>query len=148
MKPIDKTAPAQSDAIAFEFDLPHPPAKVWRALTDPVLLADWLLPVVGFDLAPGTAFTFQAPPFPGWNGVVHCRVLASVPRRSLSYAWAVGDLGLTTVVTFTLTPTATGTRLDLVQSGFRPDQPQNFGGARYGWHKMGGKLVELLARVT
>ena len=53
-----------------------------------------------------------------------------------------------TVVTFTLTPTASGTRLSLVQSGFKPDQKQNFGGARYGWKMMGGKLVDLLARIS
>jgi uncharacterized protein YndB with AHSA1/START domain len=52
-----------------------------------------------------------------------------------------------TVVTFTLTPTASGTRLSLVQSGFKPDQKQNFAGARYGWKMMGGKLVDLLARI-
>jgi uncharacterized protein YndB with AHSA1/START domain len=51
-----------------------------------------------------------------------------------------------TVVTFTLTPTASGTRLSLVQSGFKPHQKQAFGGARYGWKSMGGKLVDLLGR--
>jgi len=50
-------------------------------------------------------------------------------------------------VTFTLTPTASGTHLSLVQSGFRPDQKQNVAGARYGWNMMGGKLVNLLARI-
>jgi uncharacterized protein YndB with AHSA1/START domain len=52
-----------------------------------------------------------------------------------------------TVVTFTLTPTASGTHLSLVQSGFKPEQKQNFGGARYGWKLMSGKLVELLGRM-
>jgi uncharacterized protein YndB with AHSA1/START domain len=52
------------------------------------------------------------------------------------------------VVTFTLTPTASGTILSLVQSGFKPHQKQNWGGARYGWNMMGGKLVELLGRIT
>ena len=52
-----------------------------------------------------------------------------------------------TVVTFTLTPTASGTRLSLVQSGFKPDQKRNCGGARYGWKMMGGKLVDLLERI-
>lgn len=61
--------------------------------------------------------------------------------------WVVADM-LDTVVTFTLTPTETGTRMSLVQSGFRPDQKQNFGGARYGWKMMGEKLVDLLARVS
>jgi uncharacterized protein YndB with AHSA1/START domain len=52
-----------------------------------------------------------------------------------------------TVVTFTLTPTASGTHLALVQSGFKPTQKQASGGARYGWKNMSGKLVELLARI-
>jgi len=146
MSLTDKTAPAQTDAISFEFDLQHAPAKVWRALTDPVLLTEWLLPVAGFELAPGTKFTFKTQPFPGWDGTVDCRVLETETEKKLSYAWVVGDMALDTVVTFTLTPTASGTRLSLVQSGFKPEQKQNFGGARYGWKMMGGKLVELLAK--
>ena len=149
MNPVDTTAPAQTDAIAFEFDLPHAPAKVWRALTDPVLLAEWLLPVVDlkFDLRPQSAFTFKTQPHPGWDGTVQCRMLEIDAQRKLSYTWVVGEL-LDTVVTFTLEPTASGTRLSLVQSGFKPDQKQNFGGARYGWKLMGGKLVDLLGRIA
>lgn len=146
MNPVDSTARSQSEALSFEFDLPHPPEKVWRALTDPALLAEWLLPVVGFALEPGTAFTFQAPPQPGWDGVVNCRLREIEAQRKLSYAWVAGDID--TVVTFTLTPTASGTRLSLVQSGFKPDQKQAFGGARYGWKLMGSKLVEVLARIA
>ena len=141
MTPADKT-----ESIAFEFDLPHSPEKVWRALTDPVLLAEWLLPVVDHKLEPGAAFTFQAPPQPGWDGTVNCRYVEIEAPRKLSYTWVVGDID--TVVTFALTPTASGTRLSLVQSGFKPDQKQNFGGARYGWNLMGKKLVDLLARTT
>jgi len=62
MNPIDTTAPAQTESIAFEFDLPHLPEKVWRALTDPVLLTEWLLPVVELKLEPGAAFTFKTQP--------------------------------------------------------------------------------------
>ena len=142
----DSTASAQTETISLDLDLPHAPEKVWRALTDPVLLADWLLPVVGLKLEPGAAFTFQAQPQPGWDGCVNCRILESDAPKKLSYAWVVG--GMDTVVTFTLTPTAAGTRLSLVQSGFKPDQKQNFGGARYGWNLMGGKLVDLLARIA
>jgi uncharacterized protein YndB with AHSA1/START domain len=121
---------------------------VWRALTDPVLLAEWLLPVVEGKLEPGTAFTFKTQPYPGWDGTVNCRVLEIETHKKLSYKWVVGgDLDLDTVVTFTLTPTSSGTRLSLVQSGFKPDQKQNFGGARYGWKMMGEKLVDVLARV-
>lgn len=79
---------------------------------------------------------------------MNCRVLEVEPLRKLSYSWVVGDMTLNTVVTFTLTPTASGTRLHLVQSGFKPDQKQNFGGARYGWTLMGGKLIDLLARAA
>lgn len=147
MNPTDKTVPSQTDAISFELDLPHAPEKVWRALTDPALLTQWLLPVVGFKLESGAAFTFKTQPFAGWDGTVSCRVLEIEAHRKLSYRWVVGDMALDTVVTFTLTPTESGSRLCLVQSGFKPDQKQNFGGARYGWKMMGGKLVDLLARI-
>jgi uncharacterized protein YndB with AHSA1/START domain len=140
----DKTARSQTEFLELESALPHSPEKVWRALTDPVLLAEWLLPVADLDLAPGAAFTFEAQPQPGWDGVVHCRFLEIEAQRKLSYAWVVGNMD--TVVTFTLTPTASGTRLSIVQSGFKPDQKRNFAGALYGWKLMGGKLVDLLAR--
>jgi uncharacterized protein YndB with AHSA1/START domain len=146
MTPVDKTAQSQSESISFEFDLHHVPEKVWRALTDPVLLAEWLLPVVDLKLEPGAAFTFKTQPYPGWDGTVNCRFVEIEAHRKLSYTWVVGDMD--TVVTFALTPTASGTRLSLVQSGFKPEQKQNFGGARYGWNLMGGKLVEMLARIA
>jgi uncharacterized protein YndB with AHSA1/START domain len=143
--PTDETARSQTESIRFEFDLHHLPEKVWRALTDPVLLAEWLLPVVDLKLEPGAAFTFKAQPQPGWDGIVNCRFLEIEAHRKLSCTWVVGDID--TVVTFTLTPTASGTHLSLVQSGFKPDQKRNLGGARYGWKMMGGKLVDLLARI-
>ena len=147
MNPTDKTARSQTESISFEFDLHHSPEKVWRALTDPALLAEWLLPVVDLKLEAGAAFTFNAQPQPGWDGIVNCRFREIEARRKLTWAWVVGDID--TVVTFTLTPTArgAGTLLSLVQSGFKPDQRQAFGGARYGWKMMSGKLVELLGRI-
>jgi uncharacterized protein YndB with AHSA1/START domain len=147
MNPIDRTARSQTESLSLEFDLHHSPAKVWRALTDPVLLAEWLLPVVDLRLEPGAAFAFKTEPQPGWDGTVNCRVLEIESHRKLSYTWAVGDMELDTVVTFTLTPTASGTHLSLVQSGFKPEQKRAFGGARYGWKLMGGRLVDLLARI-
>ena len=128
MTPTDKTARSQTDSISFEFDLR-------------------LLPVLDLKLDPGAAFTFKTQPYPGWDGVVNCRMIEIDAPRKISYMWVVGDMALDTVVTFTLTPTASGTRLSLVQSGFKPDQKQEFGGARYGWKMMAGKLVELLARI-
>jgi uncharacterized protein YndB with AHSA1/START domain len=146
MKLIDTTARAQTDAISFEIDLHHSPKKVWRALTDPALLAEWLLPVIGMKLEAGAAFTLKKEPMPGWDGTVNCRFLEIEEEKKISYTWVVGDF-IDTVVTFTLAPTASGTLLSIVQSGFRPDQKQNFGGARYGWRMMGAKLIDLLARV-
>ena len=145
MNPSDKTAPSQTGSIAFEFDLQHAPEKVWRALTDPVLLTEWLLPVVGLKLEPGAAFTFKTEPHPGWDGSVNCRMLEIEAHKRLSYRWVVGDID--TVMTFTLTPVGAGTQLSIVQSGFKVDQKQNFGGARYGWNMMGEKLFDLLARL-
>ncbi len=146
MSLTDKTPSSQSESISFEFELSHSPEKVWRALTDPKLLVQWLLPTVGFKLELGATFTLQAPPQPGWDGTVDCRFLEIEPQRKLSYAWVVGDID--TVVTFTLTPTPLGTHLHLVQSGFKSDQKQNVAGARYGWQMMGGKLVELLEGIV
>lgn len=146
MTVIDKTEGSQSESISFEFELSHSPEKVWRALTNPALLGEWLLPVTGLELEDGAAFTFKTRPYPGWDGTVHCRFVEIDEPRKLSYTWVVSGM-LDTVVTFTLVPTAAGTRLLLVQSGFRPEQKQNFGGARYGWKLMGGRLVELLERI-
>ena len=146
MSLIDTTPPAQTDAISFEIELRHAPAKVWRALTEPALLSQWLLPSLGLTLQTGATFRLLAPAFPGWDGVVRCQMLEIEEHRKLSYSWVVGDMELRTVVTFTLTPTESGTRLSLVQSGFQPSQKQNFGGARYGWRMMGERLIELLAR--
>ena len=143
---VDTTVRTQTESISFDFDLAHPPEKVWCALTDPALLTEWLLPVVGFHCEPGAAFTFRAQPQPGWDGTVNCRFLDIDAPRKLSLAWVVGEID--TVVTFTLEPTPTGTRLSLLQSGFKPNQKQNFGGARYGWRMMGEKLIDLLGRTA
>lgn len=144
MTVIEKTEASQTESISFEFDLDHAPEKVWRALTNPALLSQWLLPIVELELEPGAAFTFRAEPQPGWDGIVNCRLLEIERFRKLSYTWVVGDID--TMVTLELTPTASGTRLSLVQSGFKSHQKRNFGGARYGWRMMGGKLVDVLAR--
>ena len=128
------------------WDLAHAPAKVWRTLTEPELLAEWLLPVFDLKLEPGAEFMYRTQPYPGWDGTVNCRMIEVDPPKKISYAWTVPFLD--TVVTFTLTPTATGTQLRLVQSGFNEQQGREFGGARYGWNMMGGKLIDLLERTA
>ena len=146
MTVTDTTARSQIESISFEFDLHHSPEKVWRALTDPVLLAEWLLPAIGLELERGAEFMFKTQAYPGWDGTVNCRFLEIEPHHKLSYTWSVPFLD--TVVTFALTPSASGTRLSLVQSGFTPEQKRESGGARYGWKMMGDKLVDLLARTS
>jgi uncharacterized protein YndB with AHSA1/START domain len=145
MTVTDTTARSQIESISFEFDLHHSPEKVWRALTDPELLAEWLLPAIGLELEPGAEFMFKTQPYPGWDGTVNCRFIEIEPQRKLSYTWTVPFLD--TVVTFSLAPSASGTRLSLVQSGFTPEQKRESGGARYGWKMMGEKLVDLLGRI-
>lgn len=139
MSPVDTTAPSQTESSSFEFDLPHSPAKVWRALTEPEL------PVVEGKLEPGAPFMLKTQTYPGWDGTVNCRILEIEAQRKLRYTWAVPFLD--TVVTFRLTPTASGTRLSIVQSDFKADQKRESGGARCGWKMMGAKLVDLLEKL-
>jgi len=144
----DTTEKAQNETLSFEFELKHPPAKVWRALTEPELLAEWLLPTLDLKLERGAAFKLKTQPYPGWDGIVNCQFVEIEPQRKLSYKWVVGDMEIDTVVTFTLSPTPSGTLLSLVQSGFKPENKQAFGGQRYGWDMMGNKLVDLLGRLS
>ncbi|MDX2093483.1 MAG: SRPBCC domain-containing protein [Kofleriaceae bacterium] len=142
MSVVDKTDKSRPGTIAFEIELAHAPEKVWRALTEPALLSEWLLPTLGMQLQPGATFTLKTQPFPEWDGTVRCTFLEIEPLRKLSYTWSVPSLDL--VVTFTLTPTPSGTHLAIVQSGFAPEQTREAGGARYGWMMMCEQLVALL----
>jgi uncharacterized protein YndB with AHSA1/START domain len=102
--------------------LPHPPARVWRALTDPELLARWLMPN-DFTPVVGHRFTFRTRPQPayGFDGIVHCEVLEVRPERLLRLTWRGGRLD--TTVTWTLRAEGRGTRLLLEHAGFDPDDP-------------------------
>lgn len=116
-----------TSAETFELDelLPHPPARVWRALTDPELLTAWLMPNEGFAPVVGTRFVFRADPEPqaGFSGLVECEVLEVDPGRLLRISWASRDAGLDTIVTWRLEPEGTGTRLLLTRTGFDLDDP-------------------------
>jgi uncharacterized protein YndB with AHSA1/START domain len=142
---------AATRALVIEREMPHPPEKVWRALTQSALLAEWLMQN---DLAPkvGHRFNFRAPPMPHWNGVVDCEVLAVEPHRRLSYTWnasgAEAANGLKTVVTWTLTPTKRGVLVRMEQSGFRPEEEANYQGANYGWQKYIAGLERVTAGLT
>ena len=125
-------------SVVVERDVAYPPEKIWRALTLPHLIEEWLMKT-DFQPAKDQVFQFRA----DW-GSVDCRVLAIEPNKTLSYTWAAH--GLDSVVTWTLTPTSTGTHLRMEQAGFRPDQQQAYQGAQYGWKNFFGKLVQVLAK--
>ena len=131
--PADETL-----SVVVEREIPYPPEKIWRALTQPHLLAEWLMKN---DFMPVVGHRFD---FSGDWGSVGCEVLEVEPNRTLAYSWA--GMGLESVVTWTLTPTAKGTHLRMEQAGFRPDQEQAYQGAKYGWQQLFGKLEQLLAR--
>jgi uncharacterized protein YndB with AHSA1/START domain len=138
-------ASAETRSVVVEREIPFPPERIWRALTQPHLLEAWLMKN---DFAPvvGHRFNLRG----DWGGVLDCEVLDVEPNRTLSYTWDFthddAAFNLRSVVTFTLTPTGAGTRLRMEQAGFRPDQPQAFGGAKAGWKQFLARLEEVLAR--
>jgi uncharacterized protein YndB with AHSA1/START domain len=99
-------------------DYPHPPAKVWRALTVPALMALWAMRPEGFAPIAGTRFKYIAKPQPGWRGFVECEVLEAREPSLLRYSWVGDDHGETTYVTYALEPHAGGTRLTFEHIGF------------------------------
>jgi uncharacterized protein YndB with AHSA1/START domain len=123
-------------SVTVEREIPYPPEKIWRALTQPHLIEEWLMKN-DFKPAVGHRFDLRA----DW-GSVGCQVLEVEPNKTLSYTWAAH--GLDSVVTWTLTPTRAGTRLRMEQSGFRPDQQQAYQGAQYGWQRFFGNLDRVL----
>ena len=130
--------------VVIERDIAHPPEKIWRALTEPHLIAEWL---IKNDFRPDIGHRFNLTG--EWGGVLDCEVLDIEPHRTLSYSWNFthddAAFDLRSVVTFTLTPTAAGTHLRVEQSGFRPGQKQAFGGAKLGWQQFLEKLETLVA---
>jgi uncharacterized protein YndB with AHSA1/START domain len=133
------TTTALTRSVVIEREIPYPPEKIWRALTQPQLIEEWLMkndfkPVVDHR------FNLRA----DW-GAVDCQVLAVEPNKTLSYTWAA--YGLESVVTWTLTATSTGTNLRMEHSGFGPDQQQAYAGAKAGWQQFIGNLERVVGGV-
>ncbi len=135
-------------SIVVERDMPHPPEKIWRALTKSTLIEAWLMkndfqPVIGHK------FNFRAQPVMGWNGVTDCEVLEIVPHERLVYSWnASGEQardGLKSIVTWTLSPRANGTHVRMEQSGFRPQDEAGYRGMGAGWPRILGRLEDIAA---
>jgi uncharacterized protein YndB with AHSA1/START domain len=123
----------ETRSVVVEREIGQPPEKIWRALTQPHLIEDWLkMKSESFAAVVGQRFNLKGE----WGGL-DCEVLSVEPNQELSYTWdhAHDDpaYALKSVVTFTLTPTSAGTLLRMEQVGFRPDQRQAFGGAQMGW---------------
>ncbi len=132
---------ATTRSLVIEREMPHPPEKIWRALTQGPLIAEWLM-TNDFQPVVGHRFQFRATPAPGWNGIIESEVLLVEPHTRLSYGWT--SMGLETVVTWTLTPTAGGTLLRMEQSGFPSEEGKNYKGAKYGWTNFIGKLEHVV----
>lgn len=137
-------AAAETRSVVVEREFAHPPERIWRALTQPHLIAEWLM---RNDFAPVVGHRFNLSG--DWGGVLDCEVLAIEPHKRLSYSWDFAHddpaYSLRSVVTFTLEPSGSGTHLRMEQAGFRPDQRQAFGGAHAGWKQFLDKLDHLVA---
>jgi uncharacterized protein YndB with AHSA1/START domain len=112
-------------------------------------MARWLgMTPTDFEAVKGTHFTYQTTPAGKWDGVIRCEVLEAIPNERLVYTWRGGDEGntgygskLDTVVTFTLSEAANGTRLRLVHSGFvLPKNDTAFKNMSGGWKKVVGRI--------
>ena len=135
---MNETSP-ETLSVVVERDIPHPPEKIWRALTQPHLIEEWLMknqfkPVVDHR------FNLSA----DW-GTVDCQVQSVETNRTLSYTWDTKDLR--SVVVWTLTPSSRGTLLRMEQSGFRQDQQPYYRGATVGWPRFFDELEQVLARM-
>jgi uncharacterized protein YndB with AHSA1/START domain len=139
----------ETRSVVVEREIPHPPEKIWRALTQPHLIEEWLMKN-DFKPVAGHRFNLRKDPQPDVSIVVDCQVTAVEPNKTLSYTWnsAHEDRAYTlkSVVTWTLTPTRTGTHLRMEQSGFRPDQEQAYRGAKAAWRQFFAALEEVLVR--
>ena len=131
--------------VVIEREFPHPPEKLWRALTQPHLIEEWLMKN-DFSPVVGHRFNLRGE----WGGVLDCEVLVIEPNKTLSYTWDFAHddaaFNLKSVVTFTLIATSAGTHLRMEQSGFQPNQKQALGGAKHGWQQFFSKLEQVLER--
>jgi uncharacterized protein YndB with AHSA1/START domain len=136
-------------SLIVEREMPHPPEKLWRALTQGPLIAEWLMRN-DFEPIVGHRFNFRAAPVHGWNGVTDCEVLEIIPMQRLAHSWnASGEQapdGLKTIVTWTLTRSEKGTHVRMEQSGFRPQDEAGYRGMGGGWPRILGRLEQVSSK--
>ena len=102
--------------VRLQSEYPHPPERVWRALTDPNALARWLLPS-SFSPQVGRRFAFIDKSNTGRRRKVQCQVVELDAPHRLAYTWQAEDENLPTLVAWTLEPTEAGTRVTLEHVG-------------------------------
>jgi uncharacterized protein YndB with AHSA1/START domain len=134
------TTSTPTHTVTVERSLPHPPAKIWRALTEGALIEQWLMKN---DFQPVVNHPFKLTA--DW-GSVDCKVLAIDPPKILSYTWTA--YGLETIVTFTLCSTPTGALLRMEQSGFRSETDAAYKGATFGWQAFLANLDRVVAQLN
>ena len=132
---------ATKRSLVIEREMPHPPEKVWRALTEGKLIDEWLMKN-DFQPVVGHRFQFRATPVPNWDGVIKGEVLAVEPNARLAYTWA--SMGMESVVTWTLSPSASGTHVRMEHAGFPSEESASYKGAKYGWTSFIGKLEQVV----
>jgi uncharacterized protein YndB with AHSA1/START domain len=135
---------SETRSVVMEKEFAHPAEKVWRALTEGDLIAQWLMEN-DFQPVVGRRFQFRTTPMGPWDGVIHSEVLVAEPYERLAYRW--DTLGLESVVVWTLTATAAGTLVRMEQTGFRADQEAAYKGATYGWKNFFGKLEQVVGEI-
>ena len=129
----------ETRSVVVEREFPHPPEKLWRALTQPHFIEEWLMKN-DFKPEVGQRFDLSA----DW-GSVACQVKTLETARTLSYSWNTKDLD--NVVTWTLTPTQAGTLLRMEQTGFLQDQRSYYQGAVVGWQRFFSNLEEVVGKM-
>lgn len=148
-KQLTDNEPDMTKSLQREVLFPQPRERVWRAITDSTMLAEWMFPN-DFEPRVGHQFTFRVPPNPkaGFDGmVVRCEVLECEPPSRLAFSWSAGGLA-DSRVSFRLEPDGKGTRVFFEHSGFDVSQPwgeQAFRGAEFGWAKMLKQLEAVVA---
>ena len=147
----DNLVKADTQDITVDEVFPHAPELIWKALTTSELIGRWIMAPSGFALVVGNRFTYQTTPGGAWDGVIHCEVLEVIPNQRFVYAWKGGHESntgygapLNTIVTFTLTRVAGGTRVQLVHSGFvMPKNESAYTNMSGGWTRVVHALGEI-----
>lgn len=136
-----------SESVNVEIILNSTIDKVWSALTTPETLSKWML-FKSNNFKPEVGHEFQFSGAQGYDQTIDCKVTEIDEPNTVAYTWSapgVDGQQSDTLVTFTLSEADGGTKLSLVQSGFRDDAQQELGGAEYGWKHMFSELETVLA---